>query len=345
MYDSVQDIVDTMEKKDILAKLKELGSTTHHATKVEKLAEELFDHYNPDAPIKSIEVNSETVEPEDAYRSKLKSIAAGIRKESAAVKKAKATKVKKYISKNFNFFLPRKGMSSDNKRIRYVDGYDTLDIEKQNQSGEVFKLPNIKFRGVENHIYKMGTYEGRSILSVENPTLQEFIESHRRYGSDFILYDEEEISKKEQIEDRKITKLKSWAYEASFDDLVCVLVYINMKSGKGNYDILAATTDQNRLIKQATDVIEKARDGANLFLEAMESDHAKFVHLVHKAKDKGIVTVSRDGRYVKMAENNNVVCESSLSSDWENDLIDHLFTPEGQPLLKKMEQKCNYYVV
>jgi hypothetical protein len=275
----------------------------------------------------------------DAQR--VEDAAAKIRQEAMNVNKGKRLKSKTYISKKFNHWLSTRGKDKIGREIRYVKGQKTLFPEQQ-IGVRKFKVDNLRFRGVENYVYEMGEFTGLSILLVTDPLLMEYIESHESFGRQIVEYDEEELSRVLLIKDRMETKLKFWAYEATTDDLVAVLTYIEGKMGKKSYDKLSSTIDKNKLISSAIRYIEHDPDA---FLNVMESQTAKMYHLVHKAKDIGIISVSRNGRDIKMTENNSIICHSSVSSDWEYDLITHLLSPNGGALLSRFQRDLNYYVV
>lgn len=335
-YESPQEIEANMDLDTMKKILTDAEVKFHPAEKEKKLSQKVFKVYGG---------SKSTPDDDTIDAEKLNKIAASIRKEAEGVKKSQPNKTKCYIANAHNYNLPRKGVNkATHKIMRYVDNYDSLDIEAQNRTGEVFKLPPILFRGINSeHKLHMGNFVGRSVLNTDNPLLQEFIETHRRFGSDFIVYDKEEITRGEMVKDRKVTKIKNWVYEhATHDDLVSILSYINMKAGSSNYEVLMGTTDLNALRFKAN---QAAVASADDFLAVMESKEAKFIHLVHKASDRGLIKISRDGRDVILAENNKVVCQSSVSSDWENDLVQHLLTPEGFPLLRRMEKDTGYTVI
>ena len=336
-YNSVQEVVDLLTSKEIYTILKEAGEKCHHAEAHESLAEKLINLQNRGNTKEQVE------EKATSSNKELEEWAKKIREESDSVKKAvKKDRVMNFISKDFNARVSCIGQNKEGKNIRYAEGYDTIDIEEQRRTGDVFKSDYILFRGIEGTEYVMDKFIGRGWLSTSSKGLQDYLFNHKRYGSKFILYDKEEISRREAAHDEKITKLKSWMYNASRDDLLSILVYIEMSTGRNPYEKLSNITDMNILTASCRKIIEKDPDA---FLAAMESKRRSLIHLVHKAKDMGVIKVTKDEREVKLAENGRTLVKSSVSSNWQDDIVNYLTQPDGLMLIKKLELKTNYYVI
>jgi len=359
-YESAERIAETMSKEKIKSKLRQLGIDFHPALGEVKLSEKLFEAYSNPTPVGEQapeeklfdEVETEikekeestplpvlkTKEPIDAQR--MENAAKRIREESLRVKGGARKTSKTYISKRFNHWVSTKSKNKEGVVIRYVRGQKSILPEEQ--KGTSFKVENLRFKGVEGHVFKFNGFEGLSIMNVSDPVLMEYIESLREYGNTIIHYDEGEVAKQGLVNDRMETRLKYWAYEAKRDDLIAVISYIEGRAGKKSFEKLMNTIDDNLLITFAIQYIKK---DAEAFLKVMEGQTPKLYHLVHKANLYGIIKVSRDGRDVKMAENGAVICHSSLAGDWEHDLITYLVAPTGAELLSRLQRELDYYVV
>ncbi len=331
VYASIKDIVDTMEVDDIKKELKKLDISFHHNHGVEKLAKLLFDSTK----------GSGNQKPSDDSWAKL---ADDIRKDVAKVKRDKGSKSKTYIAKNFNYYLGCTAVNSNNKKVRYVVGYDTLDIGEQNEIGDVFELDSIFFKGsTSGKVFENSNgFKGRSILQTKNELLQKFLEDNKKFNQDYAIYDPSELEARKQEEMIKRSRLIVAAQDASEDDLICTLSYLEMKKGNANsFKQMYGSMTKPKLFSRAMKYIDS---DADLFLDAMQSKASKAVFMVNVARAMNRIEVTNDGREVRWADNKKTICNSSLATDWQNDLLDFMFSPEGKPLFEKLQVMTGVFV-
>ena len=337
IYESPEVISGRFDKKEIMDQLKKMNISYFNGAKKEKLAEQLFEATGGD-PSKVVE---EVKQPSENGASKWEKLGEKIKADVSKIQKGKSdNKMKTYIAENYNFNLSPLAVNKQGIKVRYVFGLPTLNIERQKEITDEFPQEYIHFRGVDGHVFEMGKFRGRSVFQTRDPLLQEFIEGLQGYGKRFMLYDKEEVTRKKLADKRKITLLEAEVFKAERDDLICTLCFLDMKAGRNTYDSLKNESDTNKLVEQSLNYIEKDADA---FLNAMSSKNARFVHLVHLAKDKGIISVSSDGREIKGA-NGNLIMTSSVATNWEDDLASYVSQPEGQQLAAQMEKVTGWYV-
>lgn len=337
VYNSIQDILDSTDKQGIQRKLGELGVKYHHASGEQKLAELLFESTGGST---SKEVKTST--KSSSNLSEWEKLGQTVAKKTSRIKKAGRTKTRHYIHKWFNVNLSPNGINKNGKKMRYAKGLASLVVSEQVMESDIFDLGYIKFKGIEGTTFDMNGFIGRSILSTADETLQEYIETHKSFGNLFVLYDKEELTRQELADDVKLTAIKYGIHNASDEDLVSTLSYLNMRNGRNNFKELFAITDKGSLRLKA---LKYANQDPDRFLETTASKEAKVIMLVNLAREFNMITVSSDETQVMLSDNGKVVCNSSRSSDWQEDLKDFLFTPEGMPLAQKMEVLTGYRVL
>mgnify|MGYP001815961035 CR=1 FL=1 len=332
-YTTVEELQEALSKDEIKAKLDELGVSYHPNSGHEKLAKKLFE---------LAEIPEE--KPKSRVNTAWEDLANSIVKESKTqAKKANRPKLKTYIAKDFNYQESPNGINSDGRRTRFVEGYATLSVAEQEAQGDIFPLNHIKFKGIENKTYNtMSGVKCRSILQTSNPTLQEYLETHKNFNQRFFEYDQTQVDKIAMEGRLKKSKLDNAVAIATEDDLTATLCYLDMKQGKDSFDSLSKVTDLGRLQGKALRYVDADPDA---FIEAMKSKAAKIIFMINMAKRKGKLEVSRDGLSVIWSESNKEVCKSSRAENWQESLLNYLVTPEGKNLFMKLQDFTGVYVV
>ena len=272
-------------------------------------------------------------------------VARQIKEETSIKKEPEQDKNKSwaFISRHFTFSMPPQGSTKSGKVIRYVKGLKSLDIAEQRSQADTFNLTAILFEGAEGTRYEIEGYTGRSLKVVSDPALAKFLQEHERYGDDFILYDKEKQIAKKVESERKVNMAKVSVLDPKVDqrDLVRVLSYLDLKErGSDTYDALK-NSSKDSLISKCLLIIDKDIDK---FIDAMGSKESKAIFLVNLAVDKGIITVSSDGREVKRADNNKVIIRSSIGSNWQTDLKNYLVSETGQSLGRELVLRTGYAI-
>ena len=322
LYDSIQSIIDSNEHSEIRAKLKELEVKHHHKEKIETLAEKLFIATGGEGEVQ-VEVKPKSEKKDDFFADLDKEITREVKK----IKASKTPDTVIFVSKNHNLHLAPRGLNKDGQYMRFVEGHNTLDIGEQKASDSVFKIKPIVFQGISNPLYN-DPNNGRGVLRTKNEYLKKYIRTHTGFQNQFFEYNPSEIERIDNAKDRVITLLKAGMYKASDDDLVMIVSYMDMKAGRKNtFDSLYQRVDTETLISKCRKYINNSPD---LFREAMTSKISKVIFMINLAKANGLIKVTSDEREVQWGMDNKTIIQSSMTSDWRNDMVHHLTTPDGR---------------
>ena len=329
-YNSAEYIEGSMSLEDVKKELTDLGVKFHPATGLKRLSETLFEASG------GTDVAVET-KVDDNFLKDLENQIKSVKKAKASASPKQVT----YISKNNNLNLSPLGVNKKGVSMRYVEGYSTLSVEEQRRQGDVFKIRRLLFKGTGME-QNMNGFIGRGALSTADATLQEFLDTHQKYGSWFTRFDSQEIARTEQEKDEKITLLKAGIYKASEDDLIRIITYIElMGTGSDNFSSYYNRSDMVTLKRKA---VQFALSDPDTVTDALNSKLSKVVFLVNLAKAMDFIKVSANGREVILKSTNAVIVQSSLSTGWHMDTVDYLVTPDGRRLLEKLEMLTGYHV-
>lgn len=319
VYKSVQDIIDSTEKKEIREKLKALDVEHHHAESVQSLAEKLFNAQSDGGTV----VEVATKATDDDFFAKL---AAEAETKGANKRPDKKSSMATFVSKNHNFWESAKGLDKDGRHIRYVSGFDTLDIKTQEDSGVVFKVDPIRFRGLD-HPLPDDPFNGRGVLRTKDEALKEYIRTNKNFGTKYNEYAPEELRRTKLREQEKINSLQHGVFSADYEDLVMIVSFMDLQRGSDTFESLYSNSQRDTLLHKCLAYINNDTDN---ILEAMKGKMSKVIFMINKAKLLGKIKVTSDGTDVQWASNGSTICRSSRTSNWQHDLFNYLATPEGR---------------
>ena len=266
--------------------------------------------------------------------------------KSARVAFARKPGPRTYVAKNHNYFLKPKGIDKKGKLMRYVEGYDTLDIKSQNENNpDGVRLVMIAFKGIPKveRFNIEGFGEVRSMITVpeSQPLLQEFLENNKFFGNFFTEWDKKKQGIKDILAREEKGKLEGLIANASKDDLLVPLVYADMKMGIDTFDKLVKL-DVYELKQKAYDVIDYDHKE---FLENVENSYARALHLVNKAKKSGIIKVTRDNRNVLWVSNNESFVTIPIGSLWNEEVISYMLKAENVSVVQRLQELTGFKVL
>lgn len=290
------------------------------------------------------EQEDETPQPKSEQNDSLYELAKQAEKEKYKPD-SNFAKDKKYIAKLNNYRLKPTGYDKDGYLMRYVVGYDTLDIEVQNR-----KSPNgvredyIMFVGNGNQdatysLAGFGSAHSMIVVPKTNVMLQKYIESHKLYGKQFVEYDEKSI-KRARVEAReKADRIGQLVSSADRNSLLIPLTHIYNSQGSDGFSTL-----QNKELFELKELAYNLIDNnPNEFYEASRSARARFSFLGALAVDMGILKLTSDKREIKWA-NNTSLAIVQIGRTWYDTLEDILSSAEGVSVTKRLEVETSFSV-
>ena len=256
-------------------------------------------------------------------------------------------KDKVYVSSFSNFNLQPKGINNRGKLMRYAAGYDTLEIKEQNENNPEGVFVDLihfeKYAEVEDYftIEDFGIVRSSIFVSKDNTMLQEYLETHKNYGVFFIEYDEKKKKRLAIIERERKAKLEAGVREATRDELLIPLVYIDSINGVDSFEHLS--------VLDIYDLKDKAYEAADFetdeFMEASQSNRAKVLHLANIAKRDAIIQVTDGGRSIVWTGNKQLITTVPIGRLWADEMIEFLLMPENSNILSKLSEVLSFKIV
>lgn len=344
LFKSTEEILTSMTKEEMQSSITQAGGEYHHAHGEKKLAEILFGLQEVEVDLKPVSSEpSFTPDPVVKKPSKTKASSTNFWEDLAnevdsATKKEVAKQIDRatFISQNHNFHMMPTGEDKEGRPMRYVRGQQTLDIGEQNSSGVVLRLDMIHFKG-QSQPLPYDKREGLGVLFTKDPWLKKFIRDHRDFGNNFYEYNPKAIQRENLNKRRKRDILSAGIFNASVDDLVQILSYIDLQKGRDTFETLYKLgDDRDELESRCINLVDRDMDGV---LDAMKGKLPKVTFMINKAKYLGIINVNNDKTLVTWADNGTEICKSSLNENWQKSLYNYLVTAKGRNVFDAMSER------
>jgi len=283
---------------------------------------------------------------EPTIEQKKESLSDFIKATQAEAKDAKI-RDKVYVSKFSNYNLNPKGVNKKGRLMRYAAGYDTLDLKEQNENnpdGVFVDLIHFESYSDVSEYFELdgfGTVRSRISVSKENPLLQEFLETHKYYGSLFVEYDERKRNKLAIMERERKAELEARVREASRLDLLVPLAYMDYQNGLDTFKELSSL-DLYELKERAYDSIDYNKDE---FVNALLSNQAKVLQLVNLARVENVIQVKDAGRTIIWSGNQQLITSVPIGRLWQEEMILFLLMPENSNILAKLSEILSFDIL